>query len=43
MAGVVYTFNTTTNKHALPLSPGQKFRLEFYGSMAGGDHSFWRA
>jgi hypothetical protein len=25
--GVMATFNTTTNRHALPLSPGQKFQL----------------
>src|ERR1035438_7022931 len=30
--GVMATFNTTTNKDALPLSPGQKFRLFFKSS-----------
>ncbi len=29
VAGVMATFNTTTNKNALPLSPGQKFQLFF--------------
>ena len=32
VAGVMATFNTTTNKNALPLSPGQKFRLFFRSS-----------
>ena len=32
VAGVMATFNTTTNKDALPLSPGQKFRLFFRSS-----------
>lgn len=30
--GVMATFNTTTNKDALPLSPGQKFKLFFKSS-----------
>jgi len=30
--GVMATFNTTTNKDALPLSPGQKFQLFFKSS-----------
>ena len=30
--GVMATFNTTTNKNALPLSPGQKFQLFFKSS-----------
>ena len=30
--GVMATFNTTTDKNALPLSPGQKFRLFFKSS-----------
>jgi hypothetical protein len=30
--GVMATFNTTTNKDALPLSPGQKFQLFFKGA-----------
>ncbi len=30
--GVMATFNTTTNKNALPLSPGQKFKLFFKSS-----------
>ena len=29
--GVMATFNTTTNRDALPLSPGQKFQLFFKG------------
>ncbi len=29
VAGVMATFNTTSNRNALPLSPGQKFRLFF--------------
>ncbi len=29
VAGVMATFNTTTNRNALPLSPGQKFELFF--------------
>src|SRR5579863_785996 len=29
VAGVMATFNTTSNKDALPLSPGQKFQLFF--------------
>jgi hypothetical protein len=29
VAGVMATFNTTSNHNALPLSPGQKFRLFF--------------
>jgi hypothetical protein len=32
VAGVMATFNTTTNREALPLSPGQKFRLFFRSS-----------
>ncbi len=32
LAGVMATFNTTSNKQALPLSPGQKFRLFFKSS-----------
>jgi hypothetical protein len=32
VAGVMATFNTTTNKNALPLSPGQKFQLFFKSS-----------
>jgi hypothetical protein len=32
VAGVMATFNTTTNRNALPLSPGQKFRLFFRSS-----------
>jgi len=32
VAGVMATFNTTTNKDALPLSPGQKFQLFFRSS-----------
>ncbi len=32
VAGVMATFNTTTNRNALPLSPGQKFRLFFKSS-----------
>jgi len=32
VAGVMATFNTTSNKNALPLSPGQKFRLFFKSS-----------
>lgn len=32
VAGVMATFNTTTNRDALPLSPGQKFRLFFRSS-----------
>jgi hypothetical protein len=30
--GVMATFNTTTNRNALPLSPGQKFQLFFKSS-----------
>ncbi len=30
--GVMATFNTTTNRNALPLSPGQKFKLFFRSS-----------
>jgi hypothetical protein len=33
VAGVMATFNTTTNKDALPLSPGQKFQLFFRSSI----------
>ncbi len=33
MAGVMATFNTTSNKDALPLSPGQKFQLFFRSSI----------
>ena len=32
VAGVMATFNTTTKRNALPLSPGQKFRLFFRSS-----------
>jgi hypothetical protein len=32
VAGVMATFNTTTNMEALPLSPGQKFQLFFRSS-----------
>jgi len=32
VAGVMATFNTTRNRDALPLSPGQKFRLFFKSS-----------
>jgi hypothetical protein len=32
VAGVMATFNTTRNRNALPLSPGQKFRLFFKSS-----------
>ena len=32
VAGVMATFNTTRNRNALPLSPGQKFRLFFRSS-----------
>ncbi len=32
VAGVMATFNTTTNRNAVPLSPGQKFRLFFRSS-----------
>jgi hypothetical protein len=32
VAGVMATFNTTSNRDALPLSPGQKFRLFFRSS-----------
>ena len=32
VAGVMATFNTTRNRDALPLSPGQKFRLFFRSS-----------
>lgn len=32
VAGVMATFNTTTNRNALPLSPSQKFRLFFKSS-----------
>jgi hypothetical protein len=33
VAGVMATFNTTTNRDAVPLSPGQKFRLFFRSSI----------
>lgn len=33
VAGVMATFNTTSNKDALPLSPGQKFQLFFRSSI----------
>ena len=33
VAGVMATFNTTANRDALPLSPGQKFRLFFRSSI----------
>jgi hypothetical protein len=33
VAGVMATFNTTRNRDALPLSPGQKFRLFFRSSI----------
>lgn len=32
VAGIMATFNTTRNREALPLSPGQKFRLFFRSS-----------
>ncbi len=32
VAGVMATFNTTSNRDAVPLSPGQKFRLFFKSS-----------
>jgi hypothetical protein len=32
VAGVMATFNTTTNPNATPLSPGQKYRLFFKGA-----------
>jgi len=33
VAGVMATFNTTSNRDALPLSPGQKFQLFFRSEM----------
>jgi hypothetical protein len=33
VAGVMATFNTTRNPNALPLSPGQKYRLFFKGAL----------
>jgi hypothetical protein len=33
VAGVMATFNTTSNRNALPLSPGQKFQLFFHSSI----------
>lgn len=33
VGGVMATFNTTSNRNAVPLSPGQKFRLFFRGSI----------